>query len=438
MRLLSLIFPHGAARHLAAAILWTVLAPAQVAQAQDEGGRDADWARSAASVAFFHLDVTGTLKAADGQPARAEERWGKAFAIGPNMLLTSNHVLGDWSEWATTAEDRKEVARAVRPIERHIAMLTADSDPDRPIADPVVIPPFSPSVDAATMLVPNLDLPAGAVFRLSLCAITKGESYAALFVEGDPREVASMSDAALVPLKAEGYDPSNYGGLFVFSAESGGRFEAEPEGHDGTPILDASMDVVALVSAVTRDGGRTKILATPIQPLIPGTDLLLSQAPQLAQGGGARPRCSVAERVGEIDYNVSTHAVWSASRDQFTSQLRLTYDNIYSRGTISKISVQYDFFGRRKKNSRYASLPLSGGDGNFDGELMLESIDPSSRQFLDSEVVVAGRNLARKLDTDGGYISWVRLLITPTYSDLGVEAADPVEIGLAWSELAAE
>ncbi|WP_284163241.1 hypothetical protein [Frigidibacter sp. SD6-1] len=437
MRLLSLK-PAPLPMRCILPVLCTVLAATGAARAQDEGGRDPDWARSVAAAALFDLRVTGTLKAADGQGPRPEERHGKAFAIGPNLLLTSNHVLGDWSEWAAAEEDRKEVARAVRPIDRHIAMLTADSDPDRPIADPVVIPPFSPSVDAATLLVPSLDLPSGAVFRLSLCALTKGESYAALLVGGDPRDAGAMSDPGLVSLKAEGYDPSHYGGLFVFSVEGGDRFEPEPEGHDGAPILDASMDVVALVSAVTRDAGRTKILATPIQPLIPGTDLLLSQAPQLAQGGGARPRCSVAERVGEIDYNVSTHAVWNASRDQFTSQLRLTYDNIYSRGTISKVSVQYDFFGRRKKNSRYASLPLSGGDGNFDGELVLESIDPSSRQFLDSEVVVAGRNLSKKLDSDGGYISWVRLLITPTYSDLGVEAADPVEIGLAWSELAAE
>lgn len=410
------------------------------ARGQDDEGRDDAWLRNAAAESFFHLDVTGHLAGTTGQPGPAESRWGKAFAIGPNLLLTANHVFGDWSEWAPRDEPRREVARAVRPIDRDVALLAADQDPDRPIRDLVLLPAFSPAVDAATLLVPGLDLAPDVIFQLSLCPIREGEPYAALLVTDDPQSSSSMSGATAVGLVAEGFQPATYGGLYVFALDGGQSFDANPDGHDGSPILDASKNVVAIVSAVTRDGGRTRILATPIQPLIPGTDLLLSQAPTLAGGTTTRPKCSMADLVGVMDYNVSTHAIWSVSSDRDnagpTGLLKFTYDSIYRAANVKSIQVEYEFYGRKSSDGPYTRLPLAGGGDRSDGFIEIPQRSETSRVFRDAEILDAARQtLMPSLSQRGGEISFVQLRITPTYLGLEHQSSEPVEIGLAWSDL---
>ena len=433
------VSPDRASRRLLATIGCLIALAACPARAQEEEGRDAGWLRGAAAEAFFHLDVTGHLAGANGQPGAAESRWGKAFAIGPNLLLTSNHVFGDWSEWAPRDEPRREVARAVRPIDRDVTLLAADQDPDRPIRDLVLLPAFSPAVDAATLLVPGLDLAPDTIFQLSLCPIREGEPYAALLVSGDPTAAPSIAETAAVPLVAEGYRPAAYGGLYVFSLDGGQTFDAGPDGHDGSPVVDASMNVVALVSAVTRDGGRTTILATPIQPLIPGTDLLLSQAPTLA-GVTARPKCSMADLVGEMDYNVSTHAIWSVSPDRDnagpTGLLKFTYDSIYRAANIKSIQVEYEFYGHKTSDGPYTRLPLAGGGDRSDGVVDIPQRSETSRVFRDAEILDAAKQtLMPSITPRGGQISFVQLRITPTYLGLESQSSEPVEIGLAWSDL---
>ena len=412
-----------------------------LAQAQESGARDDAWLLRTAAVAFFHIDVTGTPAPSNGQPAFDAQRWGKAFAIGPDLLLTANHVLGNSAEWQPVPDEHKEVTRALHPIARQVTLSRADSDPDAPMRNLVVMPAVSAAIDAATIIVPDLGISGDQVLQLSLCRIAKGQPYKALMVAGDPTLPASVRAPVVSLLTAAGYEPARYGGLYVFDADAR-NFESEPWGHDGSPIFDSEYNVVALISAVTVDGPHVKILATPIQSLIPGTDVLMSEASAASPKGAARPKCSMADLVGEIDHNVSTHATWTIAPEreegQLTGLLKFSYDSINEKPNIKSIRVEYEFFGTRKRGEdRIVRFPPPIANGEGDGDVTVKSGKGSlARVFRDDDILNAGQQaLEPSLAVDGGAIAYVHLLITPDYSDGERQRNEPFEIDIPWAEL---
>jgi hypothetical protein len=400
---------------------------ATASSAQDEP-RDETWLIETARNAFFHVSVTGTQADAP--------RWGKAFAIGPDLLLTANHVLGDASEWQADLSAPAEIARAARPILRTIALQGTDGEA---ITDLIVIPAFSPAIDAATITAPGLSLGPESVFQLSLCPVEAGKAYTALLTAADPPNGARSSEApAAVKLIARGYEPARYGGLYVFETDPPLGFSPEPWGHDGSPIFDAEFNVVALVAAVTVEGGAARILATPIQPLIPGTTLLLSHDYRLSEG---RPKCSVADVVSRIDHQVETHAIWSVVPERengdYTGRIVFSYQSVSERPNIERITVRYEFWGREEADLDETRIAVRNSS-----EDVVEISQPGSRldrDFADHEILKAGRELFEPHVADGGgAITRVRFVIKPDYTSDQRPRSEPFEIEVPWSLLNGE
>jgi len=429
----------------AVAALAFAFSPATIIVAQERIKRDDAWLMRSSEASFFNLDVTGTPTSPQGGVANDAARWGKAFAIGPDLLLTANHVLGDWDEWRVINASSSEITRAARPIDRKISLARAGDD--RVMNDVVVMPSPSAAIDAATMRVPGLDVPFEAQFQISLCEIRDGENYSALVTSADdPRSVDSLRSPLKLDLKAVGFEPAKYGGLYVFDADPTADFHSEPWGHDGSPIFDDDYNVVALIAAVTVESGRTKVLATPIQPLIPGTYLLLAQDPNLTPGEPTGPKCSMADLVDRIDYQVGTYSVWDVALDRDengepTGQVKFTYDSVLDTPNITGIHVEYQFWGKEKKGQDFITRILFNSEGGeSDGN---SDIDPPgskpTRTFRDDDILNTGTEiLGPKLKETDGEIVFVRVLITPTYIGNQPPRAEPFRIDVPWSEFEVE
>lgn len=405
--------------------LWCCAAACLLAQTPPVAAepRDPAWVARMAKDAFFHVSVIGKGRSASGQDIDLK-REGKAFAIGPNLLVTALHVVGDGSEWQPVTDAPSEVSRAAQPIQRRVELTRVnDYGPPADYADPIVenfiLPAPSYVIDAAGISVPLLDLETN--FHLSMCDIAEGQSYFAIMTgDPDPKNPKSIAKPILVELKAEGYDPAKYGGLYVFQAVND-NFAREAEGHDGSPILNSENDVVAIVSAVTAvSGGDYKILATPIQPLFPGASNLLSQAPDI-EGMNESLKCSLADTVKRINEQVIAHAIWSLEVEREpdgspSDEITLRYDSVADKPNIENITVQYDFIGSQKAGKPIRRLQYR--DSNSPNELLLERRDANSREFPTSDIVIEGKREVEtylKDENNGGTLDYVELTITETY-----------------------
>lgn len=421
---------------VSALVLATALAPTHATGAEHD-----EAILATAETALFHLDVTGKL--AEG--AVDDARHGKAFAIAPNILLTSSHVIGEYSEWLRldrqTIEGRTLLApirRAARPIHRTLrvtgrAELTTGTD--QVIAHPAP----SPAVDAASLTIPTDEMALQDFFTLSLCPIDKEQTYAALMTtQADPTNAGSIEvgDLRLFSLTPVGFNPVEFGGLYAFTIENDPPKAAMGvPGHAGSPIFDADGNIAAFVSAFLQYQNEDMILATPIQPIIPGTSRLLAEAP-VSYNGSHALKCSLASTVKEINDDVTSHADWSifVPRDRegkVNGDIELRYRSVSARPNIEAINVQFDFAGMARSNARRETLlPLVPGSANLDEPITAGDSDP--RMFEVGQLFIEGLKIEDQPDLarKGGFISSVDLYITPILRD-GREGR-PAEFSFPW------
>ena len=414
----------GAARCLLWPVVWALSVLGAGAQDRDE-----TWLLETAEKALFHLHVDGSTTT-----GQREDRWGKAFAIGPDLLMTSQHVLGDSSEWAPAKNINPAVNRAARLLDRNVTLFQSD-DPPRAFNKAITLPTGSLALDAATLTLPDLAL--DAFFQLSLCEIVKGNPYTALMTAADdPTDPNSINEIVPVFLTAKGYDLAKFGGLYVFQAETPPGFVPEDWGHDGAPIFDASFNVVALVSAVTVSGGQTRVLATPIQPLPPGATLMLTGEPGAIQRTGPTPKCSMADLVRRINSQVSSQAIWAVEPEMKdgarTGGILFSYENVADTPNITSIRVDFQFWGEQVGGESMTRIALTNRGPDFD--VLEETIERRPRTFRTSEIFRVGKHYETEIAADGGVIYFVRLTFTPTYRDTGITGVK-IEREIQWSAL---
>jgi len=110
------------------------------------------------SSAFFHIDVEGELSSGED----AKPRSGKAFAIGPDHVVTARHVVGSKAEWAGTTKTATNSQRTLRPhelrvyqpVKRSIKLYREEDFGDNHKGN-VVLPAVSEDLDAVGILVPG-------------------------------------------------------------------------------------------------------------------------------------------------------------------------------------------------------------------------------------------------------------------------------------------
>lgn len=411
-------------RWLAGLSALALMAVSSVALADDREAAILD----VAADALFHLDVTGKLASA---PDRIEARHGKAFAVAPNILLTSSHVIGDYEEWLALTDKKVNgenlpaaVRRAARPINRILRITGVNAFSD---GTDQVIPHSTPSksVDAASLTVSMRDAPLEKWFSLSLCPIEPEQEYFTLLSTSATPEDAGSIDAdklKLFKLTTVGYNPSEFGSLFAFTLDNQApRANFRDWGHAGSPIFDAERNVVAFVSAFIVHKGDDTILATPIQPIVPGTSRLLASAP-VSQSNTALS-CSLSNTVKEISNDVASHADWSIfiPRDEegkVKGDIRLSYRSVSETPNIESIDVEYFFIGRAQENSlRDTEIPLAGGSEPIKDPIAHTRND--KRLFALDHLYIEGIKIEgqTKLQEDGGFITDVDLMITPNLRD---------------------
>lgn len=365
-----------------------------------------------AARAFFHVAVDGTPRSTT-DPLQEAQRSGKAFAVGSDMLVTALHVVGTEAEWQLARTSRDEITRAVRPLDRTITLTPADAL-QRPLTEVVVLPAPTNVIDAAGMMIPGLGL--DTFFELSMCDIVRGKTYHALMTRANPpSDRDSINNLALVPLVAGGYETADYGPLYVFDPQGAPEFKSEPWGHDGSPVFDEDGTVVAVVSAVTVTANGTKILATPIQPLFPGTNQLLARAPVPNPLASQRLKCSMADTVRRIHDQVASHAIWTVTPEvidgRATGNILFDYESVADPPNIASIKVEYQFWGPEKKGKETTRIAHRRGDQD------IVTLEPGrqGRTFSTAEIVSVGRTLAEPYVRQGnGSIVYLRLTITPT------------------------
>ncbi len=367
-----------------------------------------------AALAFFHVETRGTPRDANA-PTQEALRTGKAFAVGQNTLVTARNVVGSETEWKLKRTTRDEITRTVRPLDRTVT-LGAVSGPEIAPDSLFVLPAPSSAIDAASIFVPGLQL--GAHFQLSLCDLVEGKIYNALMTgASDPSSNSSLGDLKVVPLVARGYEPAAYGQLYVFEPVEQPAYASEPWGHGGSPILDEDGNVAAVIAAVTVEAGSaSKVLATPIQPLFPGTNQILARGPDPSTHGG-RLKCSMVDMVGRIHDQVASHAIWTISPDtedgEPTGDILFSYDSVADPPNIASIRVEYGFLGIEKAGRSFGRL-FSGREPGQDF-VVLEPERRRPRTFSTSEIVSIGRNLVeRRIEPNGGSIWSIEVYITPT------------------------
>ena len=399
-----------------------------------------------AEQAFYHVDVTGvpagapvgaSLAPLDGLPR--EQRWGKAFAIAPDVLLTAQHVLGDLSEWAPR-NTASEVARAARPVNRTVALNSKTTE--QPVDDVVVYPTPTIAIDAATLTALGRQIKE--FFSISLCPIDEGAHYSALMVKGDPKLPDLIDDVAMVDVRPEGYKPRDYGNLYVFRLEPGFEISRDTWGHDGSPIFDDEFNVVALVSAVTVDDAGVKLLATPLQPLLPGIATLLERDAIAPGDFNVRSKCSVSDLVRRINRQVDNHAIWTVEADddegEPTGDINISYESAADFPNVKSITVTYDFFGYANSDDQEINfvtrIPPPAGQKE-DPEVVTQPHVRKrwNRTFRAKDIVRAGQELYEPaVAAAGGSLVYVRLKIMATFAD-SETSPKAVERRIYWNTL---
>lgn len=411
-------------------------------RAQD-GESNEEWMLGKAQAAFFHVSVEGTLKD-DVEGGAERERDGKAFAVGPSLLITAQHVVGDHTEWKAQDNVSSPIRLSVRPVMRTVVLKRADTDTDSEFAefaDPVVLtaPTYGP--DAAGISIPGLTLKD--YFRLSMCDIVKGQQYTAIMTKGDdPADPVSIGEVAAIKLKAAGYDRKKFGALYIFDpVDDPPLFKSDPKGHEGSPILEGD-SVVALISAViVPSGGKPRILATPIQPLLPSASTLLSKAADTKVGAEVGLKCSLSDTVEQLYDQVARHAEWrlKIDRDKTNGVLRdlyLQYVSVGEEVNIESIELDFEYWGRQRSNSKDATvIKYSGMENNT---LILPREPPAKeRQFDLAEVVSEGVTVVEaslEAEDRGGSIDFVRIKIFETKLRGGGTVDKETVLEFSWVE----
>ncbi|WP_055047194.1 hypothetical protein [Devosia sp. A16] len=366
--------------------------------------------------AFFHISVSG--EAAEG--AVAGNRQGKAFAIGPSLIVTSRHLLGADTDWKPRDDLAAEVIRATGAVARTIELIpaTADTPADLGI-NALVSQEQGSATDIAEISLPDAHLEP--YFGLSMCDIQVGQTYGVLLgTREPPTDPRSVKHAGVAKLSAVGFDVPEYGGLFVFDVvEDNPAVQWESDGHEGSPIIDGDGNVVGIVSAIElTSGGDHRILATPIQsPLLSA----ISAVDQGPPGPKSRSiKCSLADTVKRINDQVLAYATWTAevARDKDgkpSGQLLLKYESVADYPNIDTITIEYDYWGKQRggDETRVTRLQYYNDDPN---ELPLKgSLD--DKVFDASDIIDEGtRQLQRALDKkgEGGSIQYVEIRIIGT------------------------
>ncbi len=402
-------------------LLLLLLQPPPVA-AQE---RDAEWMLKLARDAFFHITVKGKLRNT-GNPPKGDERFGKAFATGPTLLITSQHVIGDSTEWQPIEASREmplPIQRAIQPLDRVVELHSGNSDIGlTELSNPVILPSPSINLDAAGISLPNIKLPS--FFQLSMCDIVKGKIYSAIMTSsGPPTASNSATMPTIVALKSNGFDPKRFGSLHVFNVVEGWEnITPNADGHEGSPILDGDGSVVALISAVVPNpgGGGHLVLATPVQPLIPGAFALLARSPETDATVTGSLKCSLSDTVKRINDQVIAHALWNVvvERDEDgrpSGEIVLRYESVADKPNIKAIKVEYEYFGKQRAESLIRRLQYTDPSINA---LEIRKEPVTNREFKTSDVVTEGKKLVEehlKSDNSGGYIDYVELRIYETH-----------------------
>lgn len=365
--------------------------------------------------AFFHVETRGTPRD-PSDPTQEALRWGKAFAVGPDTLVTALNVVGDETEWKPERTSRDEITRTVRPLLRTVR-LVAPGGAETSDDNLLVLPAPSTDIDAASILVPGLQL--SSYFELSLCDIVKGQVYTALMSgAADPSADSSLRDVTVVPLVAIGYEPASYGSLYVFEPVGQPTYASESWGHGGSPVLDEDGNVVAVIATVTvAASGRSKVLATPIQPLFPGANQLLARGPDPSAHGG-QLKCSMVDLVGRIHDQVAAHAIWSVRAEiddgEPTGDILFEYESVADPPNIASIEVRYQFWGTETDRDELLTR-IAHRSSDLDVIVLKPGRQP--RSFSTSEIVSVGRSLVEPyLKPGNGTIRFLRLTITPTFT----------------------
>jgi hypothetical protein len=363
--------------------------------------------------AFFHVSVAGT--AAD--PAAAGNREGKAFAIGPNLLITSRHIVGASADWKAKPGLPMEIARATAAIDRTLALMPGGEDIPENLGENALVSSGS-ALDIAEVSVPDGRL--DHFFGLSMCDIRQGEDYLTLVASRSaPTDPASVRKPMIVQLRAAGYDVQNYGDLFVFDLEDDyPMIEWEPDGHEGSPIFDLDGNVVGIVSAVTlTPANGYRILATPIRSPLSSAIGVLNPPPP-----GAKPKaikCSLADAVRRINEQVGAYASWRLDGPRLSDgtpegDLTLSYESVADYPNIESVTVDYEFLGKIRINDpnittkrlQYSddepvntvTLRVRGSEKSFDGSGIVDEARTQLEPYL----------LEKKA---GGYIEYIKLTI---------------------------
>ncbi len=386
-------------------------------------GEVSDWAKAA----FFHVTVKGKLNEV---PPREDTRQGKAFAIAPNLLVTSQHIVGEPGEWLrkTNQTDRIGLAveRAARPLVRDVQIVRAEgTGSNNDFANPVVLPVSPYPIDTAAITFSDLRLKR--FFQLSMCGIQKDETYIALMTGSpNPADPRSVDNPKPIELVAVGTDPKNYESLYVFDLKGDASLDGVLDGHDGSPIFDSEGNVVAVVSAViVPSAGTYRILATPIQPIFPGASALMALGPDISGNAETHMKCSLFDTVKRIKNEMSAHAIWSlevespAVGDTY-AKIRLSYENVEEKPSIESIEVTYYFWGK-DQDEQDSIEKIRDYDDPYKNKIVLKPnfSDGKPREFLTDEIIRIGQQLVLphvKNARPEGFIQHVELKIIPTLS----------------------
>ncbi|MBY3329009.1 hypothetical protein HFN88_05225 [Rhizobium laguerreae] len=353
---------------------------------------------------LFHIEVHGTPIVIDGQPNLDKKKRtyvGKAFAIGRDFLVGPGHLVGNSEDWlaeSSRGPEYMELDRVIRPIDRTITLFQVETYQPFQLANEeteVLVARSADGINAVGLTAPNVDVVEP--FRLSLCDIVKGERYTALLTKDDPSQRTSLRQPVTIPVIARGYDPSQFGNLYVFEPETETGYSSGPDGVQGSPVLDKAGDVVAMVSVATDINGK-KLLATPISPQFPGASSLMARIPRGSPGHGA-VQCSLGQTVRQIYDRVAAQINWNvevkySKQDKKLDTISVSYDDPSEQPTVKEIKVKFRFYGVIDP----ATMRLEGIDSGSPLEkgMTLTLTTDEVRTFRSDKIGGVGRELVEK------------------------------------------
>jgi hypothetical protein len=208
---------------------------------------------------LFFLFTSGTPKPkfdANNKPVRQKpiKEYGTGFAIADKVLITAKHVTRSASDFLNQSSDEK-VKIPKRKVEFSFPVDSSrNADIEDPNSDVWVTPSPVVTTDAARV---DLDTETVTPFPLSVCPIEEGEDYFLLkFRQSGEGNAKNLNVPIVVPLKADVDVTARLGNLRRFEVKtvySEDNLDRPIGGDSGSPILDASGQVIGLLSAIQGD-----------------------------------------------------------------------------------------------------------------------------------------------------------------------------------------